>query len=226
MGLRRTTFANHFIKRGMRNGFLIPLMVFNDVVELFDTFRVFTRAGIDLDAFAFFDEERHTNLDARFDGSVLHGVGSGVAGKARFGVSNHSLDEGRQLAKERCLGVGMHGNLNILTLFQELGGIDDGLFHANLLERLGVHEVVQVGFLVKISVGTAFDTDDVDFGSRGESVLKDTARLDVTHLGADESGAFAGFYMKEFDDGVNVVVKIDTKTILNICSCCHKILFV
>ena len=188
---------------------------------LFESFCVFAGAGVDLDALAFLDEEGHADLDAGFDGGVLHGVGGGVASEAGLGVGDDGLDERRQLAGQRGLGVGLDGDLNILAVLEELRGVDDLLGDVDLLVGLGVHEDMHVAFLVEVGVGTTLDADDVDLGAAGEGVLEHAAGLHVAHLGAHEGGALAGFHVEELNDGVDVVVEIDAKSVLDVGGCCH-----
>jgi len=190
---------------------------------LLDTLGVLIGAGVDLDALAFFNKQRHTHLHTRLDGSVLHGVGGGVAGKTRLGVGDDSFDEGGQFADEGGLGVGLDGDLDILTVLQELGSVDDGLGDVNLLVGLGVHENVHIALFIEVGVGATLDADDVNLGAAGECVLEDTAGLDAAHFGADKGGTLAGFYMKELYDGVDVVVEINTESVLDISGCCHII---
>ena len=190
---------------------------------LFDALAVFVGASVNLDFLAFLDEEGDADGDAGLDGGVLHGVGGGVAGEARLGVGDNGLDEWRELAHERGLGVGIDGDFNVLAVAEELGSVDYLLGDINLLVGFGVHEDVHVAFFVEVGVGAAFDAHDVDFGTAGEGVLEHASCFDVAHLGAHEGGTFAGFDVKELNDAVDVVVEVDAKSVFDVGCCCHGI---
>ena len=62
----------------------------------------------------------------------------------------------------------------------------------------------------------------VNLGTAGEGIFQHTAGLHVTHFGAHKSGTFARFDVQKLYDGVNIVVEIDAKSVLDIGRCCHK----
>ena len=85
-----------------------------------------------------------------------------------------------------------------------------------------MHKNVHITLFVEVGVGTALNADDVDLCSRRKSVFEHTTSFYIAHFSANESGALAGFNVEEFNDCVNVVVKVDTQSVLNVSCCCHK----
>lgn len=89
-----------------------------------------------------------------------------------------------------------------------------------------MHEDLHVAFGVEVGVGAAFYANDVNLGARGEGVFEHASGFDVAHLGANEGGAFAGFDVEEFNDGVDVVIEIDAESVFNVSCCCHNSIFI
>ena len=179
--------------------------------------------SVDGDLLALVDEERNHHFGTGLKSDLLQGAGgSGVALDGGLGIGNLEGHIGRELAgKAPLLGLEDEHHLNMLTLFHEVGILDDVVGKVDLLVSLLVHEVESVLIGIEELVGAPLDCDDVDLHAGGESVLEDPSVLEVTELCLDESGALTGLDMLEIDYLARLAVVVDEQSVLKICSCCH-----
>ena len=101
-------------------------------------------------------------------------------------------------------------------------------YHASIwlwLVGFLMHEIETVLLGIEELVGTALDLDGLDLGTCGEGILQDAAVLQVAEFGLYESGTLARFYVLEIHYHTGLVVILDVKAVLEICSCCHKYVF-
>ena len=179
--------------------------------------------SVDGDLLALVDEERNHHLGAGLESDLLEGAGgSGVALDGGLGIGNLEGHIGRELAgKAPLLGLEDEHHLNMLTLFHEVGILDDVVGKVDLLVSLLVHEVESVLIGIEELVGAPLDCDDVDLHAGGEGILKNPSVLEVTELCLDESGTLTGLDMLEIDYLARLAVVVDEQSVLKICSCCH-----
>ena len=109
-----------------------------------------------------------------------------------------------------------------VALLEEFNTFDALAGDGHLLEGFGVHEVVAHVVFVEELVGTTLDAYFFHFHTGVPGFVQNAAGFDIAELGADESRAFAGFYVKEFFDEVVCAVDVEAHAIFKICSCCHK----
>jgi len=189
---------------------------------LLDTLDVAAVAGINLDFFALVDEERHTHLSTRLDGSVLEGVGCGITLDAWFGVGHFEGDNHRGLDKKDGIALSMHHEVTDFAFLEVLRATDEFLVNVDLLKRLLIHEVVTHLILIDILIRTTLDAHVVDFDTGVERLLDNETGHDILEFGANESRTLAWLHVKELDNVVVLAVELEAHTVFNISSFCHK----
>ena len=110
---------------------------------------ILAHAGVDADAVAGVDEQRHLDLSAGLEGGGLGGVGGRVAGEARIGVGHFELDERGRLDQEHLALVGADDALHVLLHEAEVAA-ERALVDGNELVGLGIHEVVKVAVVIAV----------------------------------------------------------------------------
>ena len=118
----------------------------------------------------------------------------------------------------------MNHSFHDVTFLEELYTFDAFAGESNLLESLGVHEVVAHVILIEILIRTAFDAHLVNFHTRVPGLVEDAAGLHIAQFGAHESRTLAGLNVKEFNDKEIVAVDIEAHAVFKISCCCHKML--
>ena len=140
--------------------------------------QIFTGSGVDLDDIAFVYEQRYINLCAGLNGSRLICASSGIALEARLGLSNCQLYEQRGLHCE--YAAVMRTDLADFILFYELQSIADCiLIQRDLVIGFHIHESIQIAVVVQVLHISSLDTGSRTFLSRTESLLNNTAALNI-----------------------------------------------
>src|SRR4051812_7114711 len=168
------------------------------VRSVVDSAEVRTVAGVDLDAGAGLEEERHVDLGAGLERGRLGAAGRAVALQARLGVRDLEDDRRGQLDVERQALVG--GDERVLVLEEVVGGVtDDGLRHVELVVGVGVHEDEVGAVLVEVLHRPLVDVARLDLGAGVERLVDDLAGEDGLELGTHERRALAGLHVLELD---------------------------
>ena len=183
---------------------------------------VFTGSGVDLDFVAFVDEERNFNLRAGFNGCRFGNVGCGIAFNAGVGFGYFKSYEVRSFKTENFAFV--RKNTANVFFFAEFEGIaEKSFFDRDKFIGIGIHEVIKVAVGVAVAHFFSLDKCGGEFIGRVESALNNCAGNDVSDFGTDESRAFAGFYVLEFDDLINITVIVKSNTVSEIACRNHKL---
>ena len=190
---------------------------------LFYAFNVGAVLGVDANLVAGVAEKGHANGCAGFNGGGLEGVGSGVALDAGFGVGdfeNYAL--GHFAGQNGFAGCVNHSFANVAVL-EELNAFDAFAGHDDFFPGFGVEEVVAEFVFVGVLVGATFNADFFDLDAGVPGFVDYAAGANVFQLGANESGAFAGFNVEEFNDEEVLAVNVEAHTVLEVSSCCHRL---
>src|SRR6478736_10356188 len=177
-------------------------------------------AGVDLDAGAGLEEERHVDLRAGLERGGLGATGRAVALQARLGVGDLEDDRRRQLDVERRALV--RGDDGVLVLEEVVRGVaDGGLRHVELVVGVGVHEDEVRAVLVQVLHRALVDVARLDLDAGVEGLVDDLARQDVLELGAHERGALARLDVLELDDGPQLALEVEDQAVLQVVRRCH-----
>ena len=189
---------------------------------LLHTLNVRAVAGVDTHLVADVAEQGHANFSAGFNGSGLEGVGGGITLDAGLGVGDFENYAGRHLAGEHGFGSGVYHSFADIAVLEEFYTFDAFAGNDDFFPCLGVEEVVAHVILVGELVGATLDAYFVDLYTLVPGLVDDAAGLHIAELGAHESGAFAGFYMKKFLDEIVGAVDVEAHAVFEISCCCHK----
>ncbi len=188
----------------------------------FDAFYVAAVAGIDAYFVADVDEEGYSYFGTGFYSCGLEGVGGGVAFDAGLGVCDFENDACGHFAGEHGFGSSVNHCFADVAVLEEFNAFDAFAGDDDFFPSFGMEEVVAHVVLVGELVGATLDAYFVDLHTRVPGLVEDAAGLDVAQLGANESGAFAGFNVEEFFDEIVGAVDVEAHTVFKISSCCHK----
>ena len=165
-------------------------------------------AGIDLDALARVDEERHLDDRAGLERRRLRHVRDRVAAHRRLGLRDRQLDRRRELDARRLAVDREHLHRARRRQVRELVR-DLGVREPELLVRLLVHEVGLGAVVVE-------ELDVLHLGVHARELLPgaerpvdDGARLERLQLRPHERAALAGLHVLELDDAPDGAVDLD-----------------
>ncbi len=167
--------------------------------------KILAGSGVDLDLVADVAEQRNADLCAGLNNRGFGCTGCSVALEAGLGIGNLQLDKHRGL---NCKGiVVVRIDLDHVVLFDELHVVADNILtKRNLVERLCVHEGIEIAILIQILILLAVDPCLREFLRRTESSLCNTAVNNIFQLGSYERSTFAGLNMLELNDLENAAV--------------------
>src|SRR5690606_25070536 len=94
-------------------------------------------------------------------------------------------------------------------------------FNQYLLEGLGIHEVIPHFIFIQILEFMTFYTNGVNSSSGREGMFQHTAGSKTAQPGSDKGISFPRFHMLEFNDLVEIIIKLNHKAIANIGRSCH-----
>src|SRR5262245_38480928 len=177
---------------------------------------VLARTGVDLDAVARVDEQRHLHDSAGLSGSRFLGAGHSVALHARFGLGNRQLDRGRQIDTDNFVLVHLqHRGVAVLQIQHRVaqgrgldvhlvvGGVvhEDVMVFALAVEQL--HLALVDDCLLELLVGAVGATDD-------------GACAHVLELRSNERAALARLDVLELDDLEQALGQVERHAVLQV----------
>ena len=109
----------------------------------------------------------------------------------------------------------------MLSLFHEVGILDNVVREVNLLEGLLVHEVESVLVRVEELVWTPFHIDGLDLGTCCEGVLEDASVLKVAKFSLYECWTLSRLHVLEIHDHTRFAVEIQVHSVFEVSCCCH-----
>src|SRR5690606_20862491 len=101
---------------------------------------------------------------------------------------------------------------NNLALFHQFGRIENFSIQLDLGIILNIHKMENISLIVKKLELVGFHADIVNFVAGGKGIVDYFSRGNAFQLCAHESRALSGFYVKEFNNFINVVVIPDAKS--------------
>ena len=156
-------------------------------------------AGVDLENFAFIDEERNLNYSTGFESCGLESVGCGVTCKTGVGLGNGKLNKRGGFYCEYVALVGNnaahHFFLYELEIIAELVRIK-----GKLLESFHIHKVVKFAVIVEILHILALYVCVFVLIGGAESLFNNSTGDNILKLCSYESCALAGFNVLELNN--------------------------
>src|SRR5271154_1670138 len=145
---------------------------------LVDPLEVAARARVDLDPFAFFDEERDVDRCARRELGRLRGTARGVALDTGLALGDLKNDARRKLDSDRIAVVDR--DFAVEPLAQKPNLIAHGVFHhVDLVAGARVHENEAVALVPRVAHLVSLDVGDLDRLAGLPGALDDGARRQV-----------------------------------------------
>ena len=181
-----------------------------------DAAKVAAVTSVDLDDFAFVDEEGHADFGACLHAGGLEGVGGGVALEARLGPSDGQFHLHGDVGIEDGLGGGVGDDLDVLTFLHEVDAVDLVLGDGNLLEGLVVHEDVVLAFHVEELIAATLNAHILEFLADVEAALQHVAAHHVLESGAHDGVTLARLHVEEVDAEIELAVHTDAGALLDV----------
>jgi len=135
--------------------------------------------------------------------------------EARLGVGDGQDDGSRQLDGQR--GAVVEGHDAVGAFEQELGLVaDQGLRNEDLVVGGHVHEDEVVAVFIGVLEVAVVDGFEFHLHARVEGLVDDLAGKHVLDGGAHEGGALARLDVLELDDGPQLAIEVQNRTVLDV----------
>ena len=105
-------------------------------------------------------------------------------------------------------------DLHLFVLLNKLQGVSQLLLiQSNLLIRIRIHEIIEHAVIIQILHILTLDDRTVYLFRRTEGTLDHTTACYALQRSTDKRRTLTRLYMLEFDNGINIALKLDRQTI-------------
>lgn len=190
---------------------------------LFCPIEIGTVTRVNLDDFAFVDEEWNANLGACFELGGLGCVGCSVAFETGLGVDYFEIGFDGHLGKEDGVGGCVTDYLDDVAFFHVVDSCDECFLNGHVVPGFLVEEVVGFTFGVRELIGPALYADVFELFADVEATFTDKARDNVLELGAHEGIALARLNMEELNTEEEFAVKANARSVFDVLRIDHRL---
>ena len=130
---------------------------------------------------------------------------------------------GRHFYRKWGLILSIEDDHHHFAFFEQIRIIQHITTNVYLIEILYIHEYQLVSFWIEVLERTGLYTYIVYLVPCRKSIVNSLSCGYTLELGSHKSRPFAWLHMKKFNNLVNVMIKTDTQSFLNISCTCHTI---